>query len=70
MSSLETWSKFKASEKIPAIWRYKCLVCWLIIEVQQKFIDMWSTFFTCPICHAWTEGWPKWPQDQIREYLG
>ncbi|MFZ2150576.1 MAG: hypothetical protein WAZ12_03140 [Candidatus Absconditicoccaceae bacterium] len=70
MSSLEKGSKFKASEKIPATGRYKCLVCGLIIEIQQKFIDMGSTFFSCPICHAGEDSGPKGPQDQIREYLG
>lgn len=70
MTTLERWSKFKASEKIPTTWKYKCLICWLIIEIEQKFIDMWSTFFSCPICHAWDEWGPKWPQDQIWEYIG
>lgn len=67
---MEIWSKFKASEKIPAIWRYKCLVCWLVIEIQQKFIDMWSSFFSCPICHAGTDWGPRSSIEDVREFLG
>ncbi len=66
---VEVWSKFMVTHKIPAVWKYKCLVCWLIIEVTQKFVDMWSTFFSCPICHAWAEWWPIWAEDDIWEYM-
>jgi len=67
---IEIGTQFKASDKMVAIGKYKCVVCGLIIDIEQKFVDMGHTFFSCPICHAGTEGWPKGPEDDVREYLG
>ncbi|MEI8092487.1 MAG: hypothetical protein WCG98_10450 [bacterium] len=53
---IEIGAKFKITEKIPTTGRYKCVVCGLVVEIEQKFIDMGKTFFACPICHAGTEG--------------
>jgi rubrerythrin len=66
---VERWSKFKASEKIPAAGRYKCIVCALIIEIPESFVKDEKTFFSCPICHAGDEGGPKGPQDRVWEFL-
>ncbi|MEI7563336.1 MAG: hypothetical protein WCJ39_06935 [bacterium] len=53
---IEIGTQFKASDKMVAIGKYKCVVCGLIIDIEQKFVDMGHTFFSCPICHAGTEG--------------
>jgi len=48
----------KATEKIPAAGRYKCLICGMIVDVDQHFIDRGTPFFACPVCHAGTEEGP------------
>ena len=70
ISMTEIWATFKVNEKIPAVGRYKCLVCGLTVEIEQKFIDMEKTFFSCPICHAGTDGGPRGSQEEIWEFLG
>ena len=67
---IEVWSKYLATEKIPAAWKYRCVICWMEVTILQKHIDMWKSFFACPICHSWEEWGPKWPKDEIWEYLG
>ena len=67
---IEVWTLTKATDKIPAAGRYKCIICGLIVEIEQKFIDNWASFFACPVCHAWEEWWAVWPADEVWEYLG
>ena len=67
---LEVWTMLKATEVIPAAWKYKCVVCWLVIDIAPHFIENWATFFSCPISHAWDEWGPKWPHEDVWEYLG
>jgi len=66
---MEVWSQFKSTDKIPVAWRYKCVVCGLIVDIDQHFIERQVTFFSCPICHAWSEWGPKWLEEDVWEYL-
>ncbi len=67
---IEVWNQFKSTEVIPAAGRYKCVICWLVVDIAPHFIASWKTFFACPICNAWSEGWPKSPEEDVWEYLG
>jgi hypothetical protein len=66
---IEIGTMFIATDKILVAWRYKCTICWLIVDIDQHFITKWSTFFACPICHAWSENGPKWVEDDVWEFL-
>lgn len=66
----KVWTLIKATEKIPVAGKYKCVVCGLIVDIDQHFIDKWLSFFACPICHAWTENGPKSPEEDVWEFLG
>lgn len=67
---IEVWTQFKATEKIPAAGKYKCVICGMIIDVAPHFIEHETTFFACPVCHAWSEWWPKSELEDVWEYLG
>ena len=67
---IEIWTQFKATATIPAAGRYKCVICGLIVDIDQHFVDNGATFFACPICHAREEGGPKWIEDDVWEFLG
>ncbi len=66
----KVWTLFKVTEKIPAAGKYKCLICWLVVEIEQHFIDRWTTFFVCPICKSGSEEWPVWPEKEVWQYMG
>ncbi|MDD2871279.1 MAG: hypothetical protein PHS49_04775 [Candidatus Gracilibacteria bacterium] len=67
---IEIGTKLNATEVIPVAGKYKCIICGLIVDIDQHFIERGSTFFACPICHAGNENGPKGPQDDVWEYLG
>ena len=67
---IEVWTLTKATSKIPTAGRYKCIICGLNVDIDQHFIDRGASFFACPICHAWSEGGPKWLEDDVWEFLG
>ena len=66
----EVWTLLKVTEKIPTAGKYKCLICWLVVEIEQNFVDRGTTFFVCPICKAWAEDWPIWPEEEVRQFMG
>lgn len=61
---------FKSTDLIPVSWRYRCVVCGLVVEISQQMIDMWNTFFSCPVCQAGEDGGPKTSNEDVREFLG
>jgi len=67
---IEVWTLTNAVDKIPTAGKYKCIICGLIVDIDQHFIDNWATFFACPICHAWEEWGPKWPEEDVWKFLG
>lgn len=67
---IEVWKLFKATELIPESWKYKCIVCWYIAEIDEEALRNKSTFNACPICQAGREEGPKWPHEDVWEYLG
>jgi len=67
---MEVWSLLKATDVIPVAGKYKCIVCGLIVDIAPHFINNWATFFACPICKAGEDGGPKWPEEDVWEYLG
>lgn len=61
---------FKATDKIPAVGKYRCIICGLVVDINEHIVAHGGTFFTCPVCKAGGEDGPLTEADDVWEYLG
>lgn len=60
---------YKTGDLVPKAGRYQCVVCWFVIEYLEWHLAYWVKFPICPVCMAWTENWPKKPDEDFWKFV-